>query len=590
MSIELEGLTKRYGSVPVVSRVSLDIANGEMFVLLGPSGSGKSTLLRMIAGLCEVDEGRVRLDGRDVTDVSPSERGIGFVFQNYALFRNMTVAENVEFALRVRKMPAAERRQRREHLLEIVGLGGFGERRPSQLSGGQQQRVALARALANEPPFLLLDEPFGALDAKIRVELRHTLRRIQRELGVTAVFVTHDQDEALELADRVGVMNRGRLLEVGPPEELYLRPRSAFVATFLGTSNFLVGEATPCSVRLGDVELPLGTETPAQRAGERVQVLFRPEDLELATAPAELRSTAIGRGTVEERSFNGPIERLRVRLESIPGVRQISPAPPFGRPALLLEVTRPQPDALARPLQRSDEVWIGARRAHVLAPARVHITVPGPDVEVSAARDFATALAEKLGGSVRQPGEDWPLHGVDRLPASEAEPESFGLTAVDIDDGGALGNGAANSGGHLLIVPGPCQPPERFLVCVAVGEPGKVDVRFAERLAWRLGAEATVMTVLPDRDAGIPEHVIRFLDASARALSVRGVRTRTLVRYGSPAAEILAEIEENGHDMLVVGAPLRAPRERAPTIGAVVGRILRERPRCPVLIVRPHQP
>jgi sulfate transport system ATP-binding protein len=166
MSIQLEAVTKRYGGLAVVSRVSLEIANGEMFVLLGPSGSGKSTLLRSIAGLAEVDEGRILLDGRDVTHVSPSERGIGFVFQNYALFRNMNVAENIEFPLRVRKRDATERVRRREELLEIVGLAGFGHRRPAQLSGGQQQRVALARALADDPAFLLLDEPFGALDAR----------------------------------------------------------------------------------------------------------------------------------------------------------------------------------------------------------------------------------------------------------------------------------------------------------------------------------------------------------------------------------------------------------------------------------------
>ncbi|HSJ06599.1 MAG TPA: ABC transporter ATP-binding protein, partial [Longimicrobiales bacterium] len=303
MSIQVENLTKRYAGVPVVSRVTLEIANGEMFVLLGPSGSGKSTLLRMIAGLSEVDEGRVLLEDRDVTHTPPSRRGIGFVFQNYALFRNMTVAENIEFALRVRKHPALQRRRRREELLEVVGLVGYGNRRPSQLSGGQQQRVALARALADEPPFLLLDEPFGALDAKIRTELRQTLRRIQREFGVTAVFVTHDQEEAFELADRVGVMNFGQILEVGPPHELYLRPRSAFVATFLGVSNFLVGESTPRAVRLGAVELPLGTESAAAVSGQRVQVLFRPEDLELDTDRSHMRTTVLGRGRVEERSF-----------------------------------------------------------------------------------------------------------------------------------------------------------------------------------------------------------------------------------------------------------------------------------------------
>src|SRR3954451_16473701 len=221
MSIVLEDLTKRYGGHPVVSSVSLEVGDGELFVLLGSSGSGKSTLLRMIAGLSEVDAGRVMLRGRDVTDLPPAARGVGFVFQSYALFRGMPVAENVEFALAVRGVPAAQRRRRRDELLELVGLSGLGGRMPRQLSGGQQQRVALARALAHEPEVLLLDEPFGALDAKIRLQLRQNLREIQQRLNLTTILVTHDQDEAFELADRIGIIEQGRLLEVGTPSELY---------------------------------------------------------------------------------------------------------------------------------------------------------------------------------------------------------------------------------------------------------------------------------------------------------------------------------------------------------------------------------
>jgi sulfate transport system ATP-binding protein len=209
VSIALEHLTKRYAGQPVVHEVSLEVAAGELFVLLGPSGSGKSTLLRMIAGLAEVDAGRILLHGRDVTSLSPQARGVGFVFQHYALFRHMTVAENVEFPLAVRKVAARERRRRRDELLELVGLAGLGARLPRQLSGGQQQRVALARALAHGP----------------------------------------DQEEAFELADRLGVMSFGRLLETGPPRELYLRPETEFVATFLGSANFLVGSAAKESRR-----------------------------------------------------------------------------------------------------------------------------------------------------------------------------------------------------------------------------------------------------------------------------------------------------------------------------------------------------
>jgi sulfate transport system ATP-binding protein len=587
MSIRLEGLSKGYSGTPAVSRVSLEIHNGEMFVLLGPSGSGKSTLLRMIAGLTEVEEGRVLLDGREVTHLSPSERGIGFVFQNYALFRNMSVGENVEFALRVRKLPVDLRRRRREELLEVVGLAGYAERRPSQLSGGQQQRVALARALASAPPFLLLDEPFGALDARIRSDLRQALRRIQRELGVTAVFVTHDQEEAFELADRVGVMNFGELLEVGPPQDLYLRPRSAFVATFLGVSNFLVGEAGPRSVRLGEVLLALEPEAAEPPAGQRVQILLRPEDLELARTREELGSTALGQGRVEERSFSGPYERLSVRLERIPGVRQITPPPTFGGLSMNFDVTRPQPEALARPLLRSDPVWIGARRVHVLAPAQLEVSVLAPITAHSPARELARALVERVHGELRSLDRAGTEPEGSAAPARQADPESFGLVALDQDEQGLLLlRDAPPRAGHLLLVPAPARVPRHLLVCVAGGEPGKVDVRMAERLAWRLGAEATVLTVLPERSGPAPEHVTRFLEAAGRVLSARGVPTHTRLRHGHPVSEILAELRSGDYDLLVLGAPMEAPGESAFFGGPVVGRLLRECSACPVLVVQ----
>ena len=275
MSIELDQVTKRYQSVPVVNDVSLKVEQGEFLVLLGPSGSGKSTLLRAIAGLTEIDRGRVSLHGRDVTGVSAREREVGFVFQHYALFRHMTVANNIEFALRVRGVRAAERRARRTELLRLVALEGMDDRLPTELSGGQQQRVAVARALAHRPQVLLMDEPFGALDAKIREELRRTIRQIQRELGIATILVTHDQEEAFALADRIGVMHQGRLLECGPPDELYMRPATRFVATFLGAANLMLGYRTPKGIRFS------ATPDPGTQPREVVAVL-RPEEVELA--------------------------------------------------------------------------------------------------------------------------------------------------------------------------------------------------------------------------------------------------------------------------------------------------------------------
>jgi len=251
MSIALDQVTKRYQDQPVVNDVSIEVGEGEFFVLLGPSGSGKSTLLRAIAGLTGIDHGRVSLHGRDVTHMRARDRGVGLVFQNYALFRHMTVADNIEFALRVRRMKRVDRVARRKELLKLVALEGMDERLPGQLSGGQQQRVAVARALAHKPQVLLLDEPFGALDAKIREELRRTIRAVQRELGITTVLVTHDQEEAFALADTIGVMNNGRLLETGQPHDLYAQPATRFVATFLGAANLLLARQSVDGLSFG---------------------------------------------------------------------------------------------------------------------------------------------------------------------------------------------------------------------------------------------------------------------------------------------------------------------------------------------------
>ncbi|HEX9287740.1 MAG TPA: ATP-binding cassette domain-containing protein, partial [Thermoanaerobaculia bacterium] len=411
MSIVLEQVTKRYGERSVVSDLSLSIATGELFVLLGPSGSGKSTVLRMIAGLAEADSGRVLLHGRDVTRTPPRARGAGFVFQHYALFRHMTVSQNVEFALRVRGVRARERARRRDELLELVELSGFGGRLPRQLSGGQQQRVALARALAHQPEVLLLDEPFGALDARIRGELRKTLRRIQRELGITAIFVTHDQEEAFELGDRLAVLNYGRLLETGPPDELYLRPATEFVATFLGAANLLVGEATTGGVRVGSLEIPLATESAPGARSRRVQVLFRPEDVALDLDRSALTVPVLGEGIVEQASFAGAQERLVLRLPAMPHVRTLAPPVPFGSDYFLVEASRTPHAARRVPLAPGDRAWVGVRRIHALVHPGLHfllLTSGSPEdraaialgaemARLAQARATLVALGEKTG-------------------------------------------------------------------------------------------------------------------------------------------------------------------------------------------------
>jgi putative spermidine/putrescine transport system ATP-binding protein len=263
------GLVKRFGDVAAVDHVDLEVRDGEFFSLLGPSGSGKTTMLRMIAGFELPDEGRIELAGRDVTRVPPFDRDVNTVFQDYALFPHMSVAENVEYGLRIRKVPRRERRERVDEALEMVRLQGFGDRRPSQLSGGQRQRVALARAIVNRPQVLLLDEPLGALDLKLRQEMQVELKRIQEGVGITFVYVTHDQEEALTMSDRLAVFNRGKIEQLGAPAEVYERPATEFVAGFVGTSNVLERDGRRFAIRPEKIRIL--DETDAREPGARVE-------------------------------------------------------------------------------------------------------------------------------------------------------------------------------------------------------------------------------------------------------------------------------------------------------------------------------
>ena len=310
--LSLEGVRKEFKGLLAVDTFDLEVEPGEFVSFLGPSGCGKTTTLRMVAGFEQPSSGTIRLAGKDVTFAKPNERNIGMVFQSYALFPNMTVAENIGFGLRVRKEAAAAREARVAELLDLIHLPAKGKSYPYELSGGQQQRVALARALAIRPQLLLLDEPLSALDAKIRVELRSEIRRIQQELGITTIYVTHDQEEALSLSDRIVVMSAGQMEQVGTPFEIYNYPKTSFVASFVGTLNQL--RCTVTDAGSGTVAFDgqtIRVESPIQFAkGTQVLMMLRPEELHLGERGGENRLS----GTVDSVTFLGGVVRVRVGL------------------------------------------------------------------------------------------------------------------------------------------------------------------------------------------------------------------------------------------------------------------------------------
>ena len=298
VAVRFERVTKRFGDVVAVDGVDLEVREGEFFSMLGPSGSGKTTCLRLIAGFEAPTEGRVYLGGRDVTDLAPYERDVNTVFQDYALFPHMTVEENVEYGLKVKKVPRAERHRRVVEALEMVRLADLGDRKPSQLSGGQRQRVALARALVNRPKVLLLDEPLGALDLKLRQAMQIELKEIQQAVGLTFIYVTHDQEEALTMSDRLAVFNHGRIEQVGTPADVYERPETAFVAGFVGTSNVLAGEVA------------------ARVTGSPAAFTIRPEKIHLAEPDAPVRpDECTATGHVREVVYIGALTKYIVSLD-----------------------------------------------------------------------------------------------------------------------------------------------------------------------------------------------------------------------------------------------------------------------------------
>ena len=375
VAASVQSLSKRFKKSRVLGDVSFDVAEGESLVLLGASGSGKTTILRIIAGLEQPDSGRVILHGKDVTDLPARERGVGVIFQAYALFPRMTVEKNIGYGLKIRRQPRRERKKIVDDLIKLVQLDEHRKKYPWQLSGGQQQRVAIARTLAYKPQVLLFDEPFGALDAQTRVHLRREIRALLRQVKVPSIFITHDQEEALELGDRIAVLNDGHLEQIGTPDEVYNRPATEYVATFLGAANLLLGVVNQQSVEIGSARLPAEKETRRFREGQSVKLVFRPEDVCLskdANLPEGCRRLA--NGVIEEVSFVGAYERLNIRLDLTHRRQAETEAPlyrvtintPDKMTGVPIMVTQPKPEANATRYKAGDRVAVGLTSFSVL--------------------------------------------------------------------------------------------------------------------------------------------------------------------------------------------------------------------------------
>jgi len=368
------GVSKRFGKTSVLQNITFHVAEGEALVLLGASGSGKTTILRIIAGLEQPYTGKIILHNKDVTELPARERGVGVIFQSYALFPKMTVEKNIGYGLRIRHQRRKEVKKIVNELLELVQLQEHRKKYPSQLSGGQQQRVAIARTLAYKPEVLLFDEPFGALDAQTRSHLRREIRALLKKVNVPAIFITHDQEEALELGDRIAVINVGNIEQIGTPAEVYNNPASEYVATFLGAANILDGIVRKDQVEIFSALIPARLESGKFKDGETVKIIFRPEDVSVS----KMQALPSGRpflcgGIVEETSFVGAYERLRIRLDPAGVANETGDTPyylttetPESQTAKPIIVTRPKPETLAVKLRSGDRVFVGLNAFTIL--------------------------------------------------------------------------------------------------------------------------------------------------------------------------------------------------------------------------------
>ena len=370
------GISKRFGKASVLENISFDVGEGEVLVLLGASGSGKTTILRIIAGLEMPYTGKVILHGKDVTELPARERGVGVIFQSYALFPKMTVEKNIGYGLRIRKRKRKEIKETVNELLSLVQLEEHRKKYPSQLSGGQQQRVAIARTLAYKPEVLLFDEPFGALDTQTRVHLRREIRALLKKVNVPSIFITHDQEEALELGDRVAVLNVGHVEQIGTPFQIYTHPATEYVATFLGAANVIDAVVRQDFLEVGSAQVPATLDKTKFKAGDCVKIVFRPEDVVLNRGDfMRPGHTRIASAVIEEIAFVGAYERLRLQMEAAAEECKTDETPyylttetPERHSTKSIIATRPKPEASATRLQAGERVTVALTSFTVLPP------------------------------------------------------------------------------------------------------------------------------------------------------------------------------------------------------------------------------
>ncbi len=596
MSINFEQITKHYNAAPVVNDVSLQIEAGEFFVLLGPSGSGKSTLLRIAAGLTEVDHGRISFHGRDVTNIRARERGVGLVFQHYALFRHMTVGQNVEFALRVRGVRRRNRARRRDELLQLVALEGYADRLPGQLSGGQQQRVAVARALAHEPQVLPLDEPFGERWTSRRSgwNCRETIRQVQRRLGMTTILVTHDQEEAFALADRIGIMNNGRLLETGRAETLYRRPATRFVATFLGAANLFLGERGSEGLRLGNRFLALGDSLKAAGMGNEVVTIVRPEDIEVAEDEERLRSSPLSLGHVLSVDFGGVFERLRVQLPRESGVISAvgrehateATGANHSAPLVVVDVTRTNGEQAQLPLTPGKRVALAIRRFHVL---------PTP---ISSFRiltsDASTAAALRSAPLLRQLVQSMQAPVLEAQDQGERDASQTGVAVIAGRDEHAIDEivaAAAQGRRQMLCIPPHLALPRRMLIQCNTDAARSATLGLVASVMRHLHAEATFVSVQSPTAprSEVTSSFRRLLDARAELQETHGLDIRTDVQIGDLNGWV-AHLAASSEPVLVVLGLDGSPQELEQTLRSDFGPLFNPGGSCAVLLSCTGQP